>query len=312
MCRIADTIEDHPALGAADKRRLLAQWVAVLEGLAAAAPLCGELAGLAAPLPAGERALLSAVGRVLAGYQALSPEARARIAHCVRVMSAGMAYFQAQAGPQGLAEARLFDRYCYHVAGIVGETLTGLWLADGSLPAAHGAELMRLAPSFGQGLQMVNVLRDVPADRERGVCWLPRDVFAGDPEALLRPGDALGRAGLAHLVAQAHGHLRNGLLYTLLLPRRAVALRRFCAWALLTAAANLQRIWQAGPGYDRRAARIDRVCLYRCLLLGALAAGGRRRLRWAFEREAAGLPAAVPVSVDRRHRAIQAWFAAAG
>ena len=36
---------------------------------------------------------------------------------------------------------------------------------------------MRLAVSFGQGLQMTNILKDIWDDRERGACWLPRDAF---------------------------------------------------------------------------------------------------------------------------------------
>ena len=43
--------------------------------------------------------------------------------------------------------------------------------------AARGEELRRHAVSFGQGLQMTNILKDVWEDRRRGACWLPRDVF---------------------------------------------------------------------------------------------------------------------------------------
>ena len=38
-------------------------------------------------------------------------------------------------------------------------------------------ELMKLAVSFGQGLQMTNILKDIWDDRARGACWLPRDIF---------------------------------------------------------------------------------------------------------------------------------------
>ena len=31
--------------------------------------------------------------------------------------------------------------------------------------------------SFGQGLQMTNILKDVWDDWRRGACWLPQDIF---------------------------------------------------------------------------------------------------------------------------------------
>ena len=47
-----------------------------------------------------------------------------------------------------------------------------------------------LAVSFGQGLQMTNILKDIWEDRRRGACWLPRDIFsrAGFDLSSLRPG----------------------------------------------------------------------------------------------------------------------------
>ena len=41
----------------------------------------------------------------------------------------------------------------------------------------HRKKLLQLAVSFGQGLQMTNILKDIWDDRARGACWLPRDVF---------------------------------------------------------------------------------------------------------------------------------------
>ena len=38
--------------------------------------------------------------------------------------------------------------------------------------------MLRLAVSFGQGLQMTNILKDIWDDRQSGACWLPRSVFA--------------------------------------------------------------------------------------------------------------------------------------
>ena len=97
-------------------------------------------------------------------------------------MAPGMAEFQSELTVRGLQDMSHLDRYCYHVAGVVGETITEL-LCDYS-PAIRGRreQLLGLSRSFGQGLQMVNILKDFSrrrkTARQRGACWLPRDVFA--------------------------------------------------------------------------------------------------------------------------------------
>ena len=70
------------------------------------------------------------------------------------------------------------DSYCYYVAGVVGEMLTELFCGYSPAVAAAAGALRDLAPSFGQGLQMTNILKDFWEDRSRGACWLPQEVFA--------------------------------------------------------------------------------------------------------------------------------------
>ena len=56
--------------------------------------------------------------------------------------------------------------------------LTDLFCAYSPEIDARRSRLAPLSTSFGQGLQMTNILKDTWEDRRRGVCWLPRDVFA--------------------------------------------------------------------------------------------------------------------------------------
>lgn len=60
------------------------------------------------------------------------------------------------------------DLYCYHVAGVVGEMLTELFCDYSPEINQHKPVLMKLAVSFGQGLQMTNILKDIWEDRKRG------------------------------------------------------------------------------------------------------------------------------------------------
>jgi PAS domain S-box-containing protein len=91
--------------------------------------------------------------------------------------------------------------YCYFVAGVVGEMCTDLFCLHSPELAAQRTAMMRLAVSFGQGLQMTNILKDIWDDRPANACWLPRSVFALQLGQLLR-----------HLVELAGriAHLRAG------------------------------------------------------------------------------------------------------
>jgi farnesyl-diphosphate farnesyltransferase len=68
------------------------------------------------------------------------------------------------------------QEYCYIVAGIVGELLTELFvLADPALEAVAG-ELRERAATFGEALQLVNIVKDAADDREEGRRFLPRSL----------------------------------------------------------------------------------------------------------------------------------------
>ena len=103
-----------------------------------------------------------------------------------------------------------------------------------------------LGARFGQGLQLVNVLRDLPRDLQLGRCYLPRADLAAlglTPEALRQPS-AIGavRPLLAALGDAARAGLLDGLTYTLTVPRREVQLRLASAWPLLIGLATLARL----------------------------------------------------------------------
>ena len=82
--------------------------------------------------------------------------------------------------PQSLATASDLADYTYLVAGCVGELWTRL--SERHLPAGWSAlpfaEMLILGKRFGQGLQMVNILRDLPTDLDAGRCYLPADLLA--------------------------------------------------------------------------------------------------------------------------------------
>jgi farnesyl-diphosphate farnesyltransferase len=140
------------------------------------------------------------------------------------------------------------DRYCYYVAGCVGEMLAKLFCHYSPEIAKHKKELLTLSVSFGQGLQMTNILKDIWDDAQRGVCWLPQDIFTetGFDLKHLTPetNNEHFRLGLEHLISITHGHLHNALTYTKLIPANETGIRNFCLWALGMAVLTLSKIKQ--------------------------------------------------------------------
>ena len=102
---------------------------------------------------------------------------------------------------------------------------------------------------FGQGLQLVNVLRDLPRDLRIGRCYLP----SADLTTLgLVPHDLLSPAALPRvrplldaLIDEALANLDQGRAYTLAVPRREARLRLASLWPLLIGLGTLAQLRRA-------------------------------------------------------------------
>ena len=297
LCRIADTIEDEPALEAEDTNRFLRRFTRVVQGREDADRFAREvLPRLTEHTLPAERDLVANTARVMRFVERFEARQRGAIRRCIEVMSHGMHQFQRTASLRGLAHATDLDTYCYYVAGIVGETLTELFCGYSRQIERHYAELYALAPSFGQGLQMTNILKDVWEDRARGACWLPQELFSrhGVDLATLTPerSDARFQAGMIELIGIAHRHLRNALTFTLLIPGEETGIRRFCLWAIGLAALTLRKI-QDNPAFTAgRQVKVSRSAVAMTQTLTNLSVRNDAMLRRLFERAARGLPLA--------------------
>ncbi|OUD14023.1 phytoene/squalene synthase family protein [Thioflexithrix psekupsensis] len=249
LCRIADTIEDDPDLSVEIKKIFSQQFIQVLAGDYSAEQFAHALTPqLSAAILPAERDLIAHTATVVSLTHCFNARQQASLLRCVQIMTAGMSHFQQHCSRAGLADLPELDRYCYHVAGVVGEMLTELFCDYSPDIAANEKQLYLLSVSFGQGLQMTNILKDIWDDWQRGVCWLPRDIFLAHEFDLqqLNPEqyhDKFG-SGLKELIAIATEHLKNALDYTLLIPKKEIGIRRFCLWALGMAILTLRKINQ--------------------------------------------------------------------
>lgn len=300
LCRIADTIEDEPRLEPSAKRHFHNWFVAALRGDASASEFAEALhPQLSEATLEAERELILHSPEVLHTTRALPAAQRAALERCVTIMCEGMPQFQHEGGLEGLASLQEMERYCYFVAGVVGEMLTELFCDYSDEIDARREELMGLAVCFGQGLQMTNILKDIWEDRTRNACWLPRDLFsdAGCDLAELEPADSRAgfNAALNELIGVAHARLRDALAYTQRIPRHETGIRRFCLWAIGMAVLTLRKIYRNPDFSAGREVKISRRAVRATILTANLTVRSNGALSRVFDLAARGLPLA-----DRR------------
>lgn len=295
LCRIADTIEDDPALDEALRKSLHDDLIAVLAEDCCAQTFAERArAHLSEASSTQDRTLMRDAPRVVAIHRRLTEVQRSAIRTCVIKMCRGMPEYQHADKARGLADIDELDRYCYHVAGVVGELLTDLFCEHSEVIDAQRQSLHALSASFGQGLQMTNIIKDVWDDHARGYCWLPRDLFAAagyDLDQLAPDHDrARFRLGMEQLIAIAHGHLHNAMRYTLMIPKAETGIRRFCLWAIGLALLTLRKV-RAHPDYiSPQDVKVSRWSVAAVILATRLSVRSDKLLRMLFRYAAAGLP----------------------
>jgi farnesyl-diphosphate farnesyltransferase len=174
-----------------------------------------------------------------------------------------------------LATAGELDDYTYRVAGCVGEFWTRLCRAR-LFPSdsIDDTEFLADGVRFGKGLQLVNILRDVPRDLRMGRCYFPLDQLT---RAGLAPSDLLGKENENRFrpvydawLDRAHEHLAAGWNYTLAIPHRCIRLRLACAWPILIGVRTLAKL-RSQPCLDPdRTIKIDRTEVRRLIVRSIL------------------------------------------
>ena len=295
LCRIADTIEDDKHLHFADKRKFSERFIRVVQDAEQADQFALDLEPRLSPEATdSERDLIHNTPAVLRITHSFNERQQAALQRCISIMADGMSRYQEANVAHGLKDQQDMDTYCYYVAGVVGEMLTELFCDYSSAINRRHEELMQLAVSFGQGLQMTNILKDIWDDQKRNMCWLPQSVLK-DYDVSLDGGvplhnDEKFQQALAHLTGVARMHLANALEYTLLLPRDEVGLRRFCLWALGMALLTLRNINNRRGFTSGNEVKISRRAVKATIICTNLLTRRDSLLRWLFNRLAAGLP----------------------
>jgi farnesyl-diphosphate farnesyltransferase len=299
LCRIVDTIEDEPDLSGARKEYFCHEFLRAFDDVRSAElfarQLCASLSSRTIP---AEHELIENVPRVVRITRSFSGPQREALQRCVGIMAKGMAEFQLSGEKHGLKSLEDLDRYCYFVAGVVGQMLTRLFCLHSREIDRNQDSLMSLAVSFGQGLQMTNILKDVWEDYQAGACWLPRNIFAEEgfdltdlPAGRNRQGF---ERGIHRLIGISHGHLRNALTYSLLIPRHETGIRNFCLWAIGLAVLTLRKISRHLDYTDGNQVKISRLSVKGTILATRSTRQNDALLKLLFSIAATGLPFSPP------------------
>ena len=290
LCRIADTLEDEPALPAAEKAALLDELRRCFDDGAAADAFPLRVASLA-----GEPAHVRLTRRsdlVFVLYRALSQRTRAHVRRWVGEMIGGMRKF-VLLYPHGIRIQSLeeYREYCYYVAGTVGYLLTDLWHEHApSIGERQYHVLREKCRAFAEALQTVNILKDVATDAEHeNSIYVPEELLRahGSSHAEILQTDRLRgtRAALATLVTLAHHDLEGARSYLLLIPRRAVSIRLFCVLPLLFAYATLRDLTLVPHALaPRQVVKISRREVKSLTLIGFVVILSNRGLAWLADR----------------------------
>lgn len=249
LARLTDTLADAPGLPPEDRlEELEAARLAILGKVDRfeVSSSCVDL--LDSP---DERALLRSAPRLIDWLRSLDSANRSHLEEVLLTILHGQREDVRLFGgdePACLATGGDLHRYAYRVAGVVGEFWTKVGftsLGEGFSEPSNAGALLVNGRRLGQGLQLVNILRDLHEDIPAGRCYLPREelVAAGWDGQGTPPIRAIEPV-FERWLSECEEHLAPAETYVGMIRNRRV---RFCTrLPMLLARATVRKLREAG------------------------------------------------------------------
>jgi farnesyl-diphosphate farnesyltransferase len=234
-----------------------------------------------------ERELVRRLPALLEWLEELTPPDRDEVRLVLSKINRGQTLDLERFGESGevraLANAGELDEYTYLVAGCVGEFWTRLCFAHLKGFSDRSEEEMRgLGIRYGQGLQLINILRDAGEDLRQGRCYFPADELEslglGPAEILRDPARA--EPMMRKWREKAGGGIEAGIQYASRIRKRRV--RFATALPAMIGARTLALLRDAGPEALQRRVKVPRAEVRQLIVSAALSSP--RSLQTKFQK----------------------------
>jgi farnesyl-diphosphate farnesyltransferase len=302
FCRAADTIADTRLVPSAQRRETLEAFRSAFEsGAEVQATLAdGYLEHQAS---SSERELLERLPDCIRLWRDFPQEERLLLREVVFGVVDGMRMDlnlfpgDTKEALTALGTAEDLKKYCGYIGGEPGRFWTDLCLLRlPELKSADADALRDWGYQLGCGLQITNILRDIPKDLHIGRCYLPATELK---EAGLKASDLLnpGNLGKVRPVIKTwlHYGLENldaGAHYVEAMPN--MRLRAAVAWPLILSFRTLIGVQRSESLLDRGyPVKVSRRQVYQMLLGSPWTLSSKKRFRAKFERLKADLSSAI-------------------
>lgn len=232
ICRLLDTIEDAQWNNFNQQTQQFKKFNDLLDGrIKDVETWCDSFP---ANIPESEKHLVADAGKIFNDFREFPDKVQVSIRSLVSTMSYGMSKYQVSRGLQ-LKTMPELNRYCFYVAGVVGELLTKLVsYIDPSF--SPDKQVYKNAYHFGLFLQKVNLLKDQREDEKLGRYFI---FDRGKVEASLKH------------------HAEGGFAYINSIPVEQKSYRLFCAWSLFIGLASFP--WMVKSYNQNKVLKIPRV-----------------------------------------------------
>jgi farnesyl-diphosphate farnesyltransferase len=300
LARATDTIADTPAPPANLRAEALRDLAGAIQG-SASPEIAARLRDSFTPLQSddAERKLIKHLPALLEWLDGLEANDRAEVRDVLEKITRGQMLDLERFGSssprrvrptadtntsiQALATSADLDEYTYLVAGCVGEFWTRICFAHvKNFSDRSESEMCKLGVHYGQGLQLINILRDAGTDLRNGRCYLPADEL----QSLgIAPEEISGNAVRVAPVVErwrdkAERGVEAGIEYACAIRNRRI--RFATALPALIGARTLALLREAGAEVFERRVKVSRAEIRKIIASTALASP--RSLRERFQK----------------------------
>jgi farnesyl-diphosphate farnesyltransferase len=250
LCRIADTVEDEPSISKTQKEHLLELYIKIFQGKEPEAYSLFVEQTKVISQHSPDVFLMHNFDRVYNVLNSFESEVKRLIGVWVIEMALGMKKY-AQSMKKSkfrfLKSMKELDEYMYYVAGTVGQLLTSLFAHfSQKITPNIKQKLESFAESFGKGLQMVNIIRDMTTDLRRGQSYIPDEILSKydlTRQSIFETSNReQAQRMFNELIETAVRHMDKAMSYIVIIPKEETRIRLFCLLPVFWAMRTLQKI----------------------------------------------------------------------